>query len=57
MHVTCNGDGDGAIYVTVTGGTGVYSYVWTDGAGFNETTQDIETLVQQVVQEIINQTK
>ncbi len=29
--VSCFGFGDGAIFITVTGGTGVYQYNWSDG--------------------------
>ncbi|MCP4437985.1 MAG: T9SS type B sorting domain-containing protein, partial [Aureispira sp.] len=35
-HVSCNGAADGAVYVTVTGGTTNYSYLWSNG----QTTQD-----------------
>ncbi len=41
LHVSCNGAGDGAIYVSVTGGQGPYSYNWTPGG---LTTQDITFL-------------
>ena len=33
---TCNAACDGSIDITVSGGTGAYSYVWTNGAGTNE---------------------
>ncbi|BDS09853.1 T9SS type B sorting domain-containing protein [Aureispira anguillae] len=35
-HVTCNGAADGGVFVTVTGGTGAYSFAWDNGA----TTED-----------------
>ena len=39
-HVSCNGFGDGAIDISVSGGTPGYSYLWSNG----ETTQDISGL-------------
>lgn len=39
-NVSCNGGSDGAINVTVTGGTTNYTYAWT-GPSFAATTQDI----------------
>lgn len=39
-NVLCNGGNNGSINITPTGGTPVYSYLWSNGA----TTQDINTL-------------
>ncbi|MFH1320030.1 MAG: phospholipase D-like domain-containing protein [Bacteroidota bacterium] len=40
-HVSVYGGNDGAIDITVSGGSGAYTYIWTPGG---ETTQDISTL-------------
>ncbi|MFN8397042.1 MAG: T9SS type A sorting domain-containing protein, partial [Bacteroidia bacterium] len=39
-HVSCNGQQDGAVDLTVLGGTSPYTYLWSNGA----TTQDIALL-------------
>ncbi|HDR89630.1 MAG TPA: hypothetical protein ENN63_08420, partial [Bacteroidetes bacterium] len=43
-HVSCNGAGDGAIDVDVSGGTPPYAYAWTGPGGFTASTQDISGL-------------
>ena len=39
-NVTCNGLDDGSIDIDISGGTGLYTYSWSNG----ETTQDISNL-------------
>ena len=39
--VSCNGEFDGFIDVTVTGGTGTYTYNWNNGASSNEDLTDL----------------
>ncbi|MCF8294479.1 MAG: T9SS type A sorting domain-containing protein, partial [Bacteroidales bacterium] len=39
-HVLCNGSMNGAVNLSVTGGTGIYTYSWSNGA----TTQDLSGL-------------
>ncbi len=36
--VSCNGAGDGSIFLAVTGGTGPYTYLWNTGATTNNIT-------------------
>ncbi len=43
-NVSCNGAGDGAIYVSVSGGVAPYGYSWTSVGGFSAGTQDITGL-------------
>ena len=44
VHVSAYGLADGAIEVTVTGGTGAYTWSWTGPDGFTASTHDIDGL-------------
>ena len=44
VDVTCNGDGDGSITITVNGGVLPYLFDWTGPGGFTSTNQDISNL-------------
>ena len=37
-NISCNGAGDGSIFLAVTGGTGPYTYLWNTGATTNNIT-------------------
>ena len=43
-NITCNGGGDGSIALTVSGGTGTYTYSWTGPNSFTSTLQNISNL-------------
>jgi gliding motility-associated-like protein len=43
-NITCNGDDDGAISVTVSGGTLPYTYSWTGPGSFSSNLEDISSL-------------
>jgi len=40
-HISCSGVSDGAIDLTIGGGTAPYTIAWTDGVGFNSNSEDI----------------
>ncbi len=42
--IVCNGDANGSVDATITGGTMPYSYSWTGPGGYTNTTQDISGL-------------
>jgi large repetitive protein len=44
IDISCFGSADGAIYITVAGGTLPYAYAWTGPGGFNSITEDITGL-------------
>lgn len=43
--ITCFGGSNGAISITVGGGTQPYRFAWTGPSGFNSTAQNINTLI------------
>ena len=43
-NVSCNGGSDGFINITVTGGSGTYTYLWTGPDGFTDTRENITQL-------------
>ena len=43
-NITCNGEDDGAIDVTISGGTTGYSYAWTGPNSFSSTSADLTNL-------------
>lgn len=44
FNVSAAGGNDGSINMSVSGGSGTYTYLWTGPNGFNATTQDIANL-------------
>lgn len=44
FNVSIAGGNDGWINMSVSGGSGIYTYLWTGPNGFNATTQDISNL-------------
>lgn len=45
QNISCAGGNDGAIDLSVGGGTAPYAYVWSGPNGFSATTQDIANLI------------
>jgi len=43
-NISCNGSSDGYINMTVTGGSGNYTYLWSGPGGFTSVTEDISGL-------------
>lgn len=43
-QITCFGDGNGAIDLTISGGTGNFTSTWTGPSGFSASTEDISGL-------------
>lgn len=45
LALDCYGDSDGNIDITVSGGTGPYSFAWTGPSSFTSTSEDISSLI------------
>jgi gliding motility-associated-like protein len=43
-NISCNGGSDGFIKIEISGGSGVYNYLWSGPEGFSATTKDIHDL-------------
>ncbi|MCB0771586.1 MAG: SprB repeat-containing protein, partial [Flavobacteriales bacterium] len=43
-EVSCYGADDGSVDLTIMGGTAPFSILWSEGAGFSATTEDIEAI-------------
>ena len=43
-NISCYGGNDGSIDLTITGGSGDFTYYWTDSASFSSTSEDISNL-------------
>jgi gliding motility-associated-like protein len=44
FNISCNGASDGFINLSITGGSGTYTYLWVGPDGFSATTEDISGL-------------
>ena len=44
LNASCNNLNDGSIDLTVSGGTAPYTYFWTDGLGFNSSSEDLNNI-------------
>jgi gliding motility-associated-like protein len=54
FNVSSVGATDGSINVTVTGGSGAYTYLWSSPSGFSATSQDISNVAAGTYSLIIN---
>ncbi|TAL62277.1 MAG: T9SS type B sorting domain-containing protein [Bacteroidetes bacterium] len=43
-NISCSGGNDGSIQMTISGGSGIYTYSWTSPNGFTANTKDISDL-------------
>jgi gliding motility-associated-like protein len=43
-NISCYGSSDGSIKLNITGGSGIYTYLWTGPDGYTATTRDISGL-------------
>lgn len=56
-NITCHGANNGSINMTITGGTGSYSYSWTkDNQAFGQATKDLSSLSPGVYQLTVKDT-
>ena len=44
FQISCNGESDGYIKLTVTGGSGIYTFLWVGPDGYSSTSKDISGL-------------
>lgn len=52
-NISCSGAADGAVDLSVTGGTAPFTYLWTDGLGFTSMDEDISNVGAGVYQVVV----
>jgi len=53
VDISCNGSGDGGIYITINGGTPPYTYSWTGPGTYASTNEDITNLEQGIYSVVV----